>query len=334
MDIACSADRASEQSTLGQKKIAALGFDLGGTKIAAAMFDGHELISDVVKVSTPSGSEAIIEEFLKLVSQFQEKYTVTGIGIATAGIVDTERGYPTSGTNNIPGWAGTQVKRIIEEKTMISVYVENDANAAAYGEAKSQNLVDSPCTIVITLGTGIGGGILLNGEVYHGFEYAAGSVGHLPISLDKRRLCTCGMFDCWEAYGSGIGLSTTAREVLSGLKEEQTPLVKEISHMSAQKLVAAAEQGDPAAKKILALWHEHVCVGLAVLLPIFDPEAFILSGGLSDYIDLTLLRELLKEKTLPGTAQNLSIYKSKLGPNAGLIGAAHLILDQLAVAKS
>jgi glucokinase len=334
MEIACNADRASEQSILEQKKIGALAFDLGGTKIAAAMFDGHELISEVVKVLTPSGPEAIIEAFLKLISQFQERYIVTGIGIGTPGVIDTVKGCPTSSTNNLPGWSGTPIKRLIEEKTMISVYVENDAKAAAYGEAKSQNLMDSPCTIVITLGTGIGGGILLNGEVYHGFEYAAGHVGHIPISLEKKRLCTCGLFDCWEAYASGIGLTVTAREVLSGLKEEQTQLVKEINHMSAQKLVAAAEQGDPAAKNILALWHEHVCAGLAILLPIFDPEAFILSGGLSDYVDLPLLTELLMEKALPGTAQNLTISKSKLGINAGLIGAAHLILDQLAVAKS
>src|SRR5262249_3069483 len=142
-----------------------LGFDIGGTKISAAMFDGHAIVSDVKKVPTPHGAEAIIAAFLKLITEFQESYTVTGIGIATAGIVDTIKGYPVTGTNNIPGWAGTQVKEIIEGKTSIPVYVENDANAAAYGEAKSKNLVNSPCTVVITLGTGIGGGILLNGKV-------------------------------------------------------------------------------------------------------------------------------------------------------------------------
>jgi glucokinase len=139
------------------------------------------------------------------------------------------------------------------------------------------------------------------------------------------------MFDCWEAYGSGIGLTATAHEILASLKPEQSTLVKNTSDLSARVLVAAARGGDPAAKQILDRWHEHICAGLAVLLHIFDPEAFILSGGLSEFVDLQFLSELLKERTYPGMAQKLSIYKSILGPNAGLIGAAHLILDALAV---
>jgi len=316
-----------------QAKTGALGFDIGGTKISAAMFDGNALISDVQKVPTPSGSQAIIEAFLKLIAHFQADYTISGIGIATAGIVDTVEGYPVTGTNNIPGWAGTQVKRIIEAKTNIPVYVENDANAAAYGEAKSQSLATSPCTIVITLGTGIGGGILLNGNVYHGYEYGAGSVGHFRICSENRRQCTCGMFDCWEAYGSGIGLMATAREVLAASKPQETRLFENEKDLNAQVLVAAARSGDPVAKIITDKWHGHVCAGLAVLLHIFDPEAYILTGGLSEFVDLPFLAALLKEQTYPGMAQKLRIYKSTLGPNAGLIGAAHLILDALASEK-
>jgi glucokinase len=333
MDAARSAGEASERPIVQDRKIAALGFDIGGTKISAAMFDGNVLVSDIEKVPTPVGSDAIIEAFLKLITEFQAKYTVVGIGIATAGIVDTVQGFPVNGTNNIPGWAGTQVKRIIESKTMIPVYVENDANAAAYGEAKSQNLATSPCTIVITLGTGIGGGILINGNVYHGYEYGGGTVGHFRICSENRRLCTCGMYDCWEAYGSGIGLTATAHEVLAGLKPDQSSLVT-TKDLSARVLVAAAEKGDLAAKLILDRWHEDVRDGMAVLLHIFDPEAFILTGGLSEFIDLQLLSDLLKQRTYPGMAEKLSIYKSTLGSNAGLIGAAHLILDALAIEKA
>jgi len=312
-------------------KLTALAFDIGGTKICAAMFDGKSIVSDLVKVPTPSGAEAITEAFFQLISQFQAKYTIAGIGIATAGIVDTMEGYPVNGTNNIPGWAGTPIKRIIESKTMIPVYVENDANAAAYGEAKACNLSASPCTVLITLGTGIGGGILLNGKVYHGFEYGAGSVGHFRIRSDNRRLCTCGLFDCWEAYGSGPGLLATARQILSGLTLEQTALAKNLDSLTNDLVLTAALEGDPCAKKIVALWHEDVCAGLAILLPIFDPQAYILSGGLSEFVDLKLLRELLKERTYPGMGEKLSILKSQLGPNAGLIGAAHLALDHLGV---
>jgi glucokinase len=334
MDAARSAGGAGEPLTAHQKKVAALGFDIGGTKISAAMYDGQALVSDVKKVPTPSGSEAIIAAFLKIIADFQDKYTVTGIGIATAGIVDTVAGYPVTGTNNIPGWAGTQVKRIIESKTMIPVYVENDANAAAYGEAKSHNLANSPCTILITLGTGIGGGILLDGKVYHGYEYGAGSVGHFRIGSENKRRCTCGMFDCWEAYGSGIGLTATAKEVLAKVTPEQSPLVTNPGDYSAATLVAAARGGDPAAKQIIDRWHGHVCAGLAVLVHVFDPEAFILSGGLSEFVDLGLLSELLKDNIYPGMAQKLSIRKSALGPNAGLIGAAHLILDALTISNA
>jgi glucokinase len=312
-------------------KRAALAFDIGGTKISAAVFDGRNLASDIVRVPTPHGSEPIIEALIKLVNEFQESYAIGAIGISTAGIVDTVQGYPVNGTNNIPGWAGTHVKEIIERKTALSVYVENDANAAAYGEAKARNLSDSPCTIAITLGTGIGGGILLSGKVYHGFEYGGGSVGHFRICSENKRQCTCGLFDCWEAYGSGPGLLATAKQMLFERTAAQTSLTTNIESLTTGGIFAASTDGDRVAQEILRKWHQHVCAGLAILVPIFDPEAFILSGGLSKFVDLTMLTELLRGQIFPGMAEKLSIYESLLGPDACLIGAGYLALDALNV---
>lgn len=311
-----------------KKKMPALGIDLGGTKISAAAVSEFKLLEEPRIVPTPKGKEHIIDALLELIQEAQKEHILSGVGIATAGIVDTTTGEVVGSTGNLPGWAGTPIKTIIETKTGLHVHVDNDANAAAYGEVRAQFLQAKTCVVALTVGTGIGGGIVVKGELYRGAHYAGGEVGHIKIAFGNHRLCTCGLFDCWETYGSGRGFRGTAKEILTSVMPEQSPLAG-ITDISVEAVVAAAKEKDIIAMRIVNLWHEHLASGIVTLAHTLDPDSFIVSGGMSKFIDYDLLREMVTDRTLPRVSEKLDIYGSTLGTDAGVIGAAQIVLDRV-----
>jgi glucokinase len=314
-------------------KIPALGIDLGGTKILAAPISEGKAIAEPVREATPSGRDNIIDKLLSLIERFRKDYVLAGVGVATAGIVDPSTGEVLGSTPNIPGWTGTKLKKIIESKTMLPVHVENDANAAAYGEATVRNLKDKKCVMLLTIGTGIGGGILIDGELYRGQHFVAGECGHIRINLDNKRFCACGLFDCWEVYGAGKGLLATAKEVLAGKTKEQSPLAENLGALTNEVLVSAAQKGDLLALQAMRIWHEHLCAGMTTLAHTLDPDCFILAGGLSKFINMDMLKELIRDRTLPRVGENLEIYPSLLDNLAGIVGVAQIVLDRLAASE-
>lgn len=163
---------------LVKTKMPAIGVDLGGTKIRAAAVLDRKLISEPRQIATPNGPDNIIQGILDLVAGFQQEYTLAGIGIATAGIVNCETGEVIGSTGNLPGWSGTPLKKELEAKTMLPTLVDNDANAAAYGEAVARDLINTTCVAVVTLGTGIGGGLVVGGKLYRGAHWGGGEIGH------------------------------------------------------------------------------------------------------------------------------------------------------------
>ena len=316
--------------TMLKTKLAAIGIDIGGTKIMAAAVNSDGIVDEPIKVSTAKGPDNIIKQIFELIEHFKKNHVIAGVGIATAGIVDCAAGTVIGATGNLPGWTGTPVKQIIEGKTLLPTYVVNDANAAAYAETHTRKLRDKPCVVALTIGTGIGGGILINGELFYGTNWGAGHCGHIKISMDNKRLCTCGLFDCYEAYASGTGLYATAKEILNNITAEQSPLAKNISNFKNADIFEAASRADLVAIQILNLWHRHLVAGMISIAHTLNPDCFILSGGLSKLIDYDLLSELLIDSTLPAVSKNLKIYKSDLDDYAGIIGAGQLILDRLA----
>jgi glucokinase len=288
------------------------------------------LVSETRTVPTPHGASHIIDAIHELIKYFQKDSVIAGIGIATAGIVNVEIGEVVGSTGNLPGWEGTPLKKIIESQTMLPVHVENDANASAYGECRQAQLSNKECIIVVTLGTGIGVGIILHGKVFRGAHYAAGECGHLKMSLEHKRLCTCGLWDCWEAYGSGRGLVSTGLELLHNVSPEQSALALKKDTLTTQAIIEAAQGGDIIAKRALHNWHEHVASGLASLAHTFDPDCFLITGGMSQFVDYNLLNELTQDRTLPRIAENLDIRPATLGRVGGMIGAAGIVIDQMA----
>lgn len=315
-------------------KMPALGIDLGGTKISAAVVCDERLVTEPYQLPTPRGADKIIDTIMQMLSDFRREHLIAGVGIATAGIVQVDTGEVIGSTGNLPGWEGTPIKTIIERRTMLPVHVENDANASAYGEFTAGNLRDKRCLVVVTLGTGIGVGMVIDGKLYRGAHWAAGECGHMKVAMGNQRLCTCGLFDCWEAYGSGRGLLTTGLEMLSGVSEEQSTLAALGKNLTNKDLIDAANKGDLLGKKALNLWHEHLCSGLVSLAHTLDPDCFVLTGGMSEFVDVELLKELLFDRCLPRVAEKLDVRMSCLGKNGGMVGAASLVLDQIASARS
>ena len=309
----------------------ALGMDLGGTKLSAALVSDHRAISEITTVPTPSGPENIIEMILALIRKFQDETTLAGVGIATAGIVDCTTGAIMGSTPNIDGWTGTELKKIIEAKTMLPVHVDNDGNASTYGDTAVLGLQDKACVVGITIGTGIGAGIVIYGRPYRGASWAAGEVGHLRLTLGNQRLCTCGLYDCWEEYGAGRGLITTTRELLVGHTVSQTELARSPETLTTRAITAAAASGDIIAGKAISIWHEHLAAGMVNIAQILNPDTFILSGGMSNVVDLELLTDLVKDRCLQPVGDVLTICKSELGHYAGIIGAAQVVLDGMVV---
>jgi glucokinase len=318
--------------SLLKSKMPALGIDLGGTKILAApVVEGH-VIGEPLKEATPNGPDKILEKLAAIIARFQTDYVLAGVGIATAGIVDPDTGEIVGSTGNLPGWTGTKLKQVLESKTMLPVHVENDANAAAYGEARVRNLKDKECVVLLTLGTGLGGGILIKGQLYRGAHFSAGECGHIRISLGNQRLCTCGLFDCWEAFVAGRGIVATAKEFAQDKTEAQSSLVAmaKTDRLTPEIVVEQSTKGDILAQKVMRVWHEHLCAGMTSLVHVLDPDCFILSGGLSKCVDVGLITELLSDRTLSHPGNKVEVFISELGYQAGMIGAAHIVLDKVA----
>lgn len=310
-----------------KKQVPAIGIDLGGTKILAGLVSSSKLLGEPMRVPTPQGRDNIVQALLDIVEKFQKETLVLGVGISTAGVVEPKSGEIIGSTGNLPGWSGTKLKHIIQDKTALRTVVENDANSAAYGECHASGLSHKTCVIMVTLGTGIGGGIILNGRLYRGAHFAGGEIGHIKISMENKRHCTCGGWDCWEAYGSGRGLQTTGWEAVQGLAEDKSVLVAKKDNLKTQDIIDAAKAGDMIGRKALELYHKHVAFGMVALCQTFDPDCFVMSGGMSKFVDLKLLKELVQDWTLPTISDNLEIYPACLGEAAGLIGAAQLVLD-------
>jgi glucokinase len=310
-----------------KKDVPALGIDLGGTKISAALVQDSKVIGEPWRVPTPKGREKIIDAVLELIEKFKKDHLIMGVGIATAGIVDPNSGAVVGSTGNLPGWEGTPLKKDIQAKTALRVHVENDANAAAYGEVcANPKCRDKACVVTVTLGTGIGVGIIVNGQVFRGSHFASQG-GHIKISMENRRRCTCGLWDCWEAYGAGRGLLATGHDMLLGITDEQSRMAIKRDSLTNQDILDAARDGEVLAQRMLEQWHQYVAVGMVSLAHVLDPDVFVITGGMSKFVDYTLLREMVADRTLPRVSESLEIHPSMLSEAAGMVGAANLVLS-------
>ena len=303
-----------------KQKKTIMGVDIGGTKIACALVSSGRLSTPIYTVKTPKG-EKILNVVGKFYKRFAKKYLISGIGISTAGMV-SDSGQIVGSTGNIPGWQGTRVKAILQKKYRLPVVVENDANAAAYAEYQIGSAKGANPLLMITLGTGVGGGIVVNGKLVRGAHFAGGEIGHIKLSYTKQRLCTCSRYDCLEAYASGNGL-------LALIKHYFPNKNKSISTRKLFSLAKSKNKDSILAIRAIEDWHFYIALGICNLFHVFDPEKIVLSGGLSEEVDIKYLLQQTKKLFLPALANSVHIEKSVLGNDAGLLGAALLASQSL-----
>ncbi|MCI0386016.1 ROK family glucokinase [Streptomyces sp. CNQ085] len=305
-----------------------IGVDIGGTKIAAGVVDEEGAILETSTVPTPPTAEGVIDAIAKAVRTVSTGHEVDAVGIGAAGYVDDKRATVLFAPNI--KWRSEPLKDKVEQRVGLPVVVENDANAAAWGEYRFGAGQGHDDVVCITLGTGLGGGIIIGGKLHRGRFGVAAEFGHVRVVPDGL-LCGCGSQGCWEQYASGRALVRYARQRANATPEnaeillalgDGTPEGVEGRHIS-----QAARQGCPVAVdsfRELARW---AGAGLADLASLFDPSAFIVGGGVSDEGDLVLepIRKSFRRWLVGGQWRpHAQVLAAQLGGRAGLVGAADL----------
>ncbi len=307
----------------------AIGVDVGGTKVAAGVVDDRGRVIERLKRYTPAASpDDTIGVIAGAVSELLGRYTVDAVGIGAAGFVDQTRANVLFAPNL--AWRDEPVKKLVEEHIGRPVVVENDANAAAWAETKLGAARGHEHVLLITVGTGIGAGIVLDGRLYRGRFGSAGEPGHYRVVPDGR-LCGCGNRGCWEQYASGSALVAEAREFARRSPEAATRLLQlgggSPDGIDGPAVTEAAREGDPGAVRCFEIVGDWLGAGLADLSAILDPGCFVIGGGVSDAGELLLgpARDAY-EHGLTGRSHRpyADVRLAELGPDAGLIGAADL----------
>lgn len=282
----------------------ALAIDVGGTKIYNTIVNNNgEIIGEIEKRPTPKTFEGIKEVLKDIISRYEDDVDV--IAFATAGAVNNKNTRVIGSTGNIAKEYPTLDFQALSKKP---VFVENDANAAAWAEHIIGASNGMPYSIMLTLGTGVGGGIILNNVLYKGKNGAAGEM-HFKMRSDKHRKCTCGSYDCFEAYASGTGLKKTAEEI-SGDPDITTYDVIE-------------NKSRPMMAKILEVWQEDILNGIIGLANLFDPDVIVLSGSMAEFVDTDYLE---REANSQIVTTPFKVVKASAGNYSGMIGAALLAM--------
>ncbi|WP_406266580.1 ROK family glucokinase [Streptomyces sp. NBC_00191] len=305
-----------------------IGVDIGGTKIAAGVVDEEGTILETYTVPTPSTPEGIVDAICSAVAGAGEGHDIEAVGIGAAGYVDDKRATVLFAPNI--QWRHEPLKDKVEQRVGLPVVVENDANAAAWGEYRFGAGQGHEDVICITLGTGLGGGIIIGNKLRRGRFGVAAEFGHIRVVPDGL-LCGCGSQGCWEQYASGRALVRYAKQRANATPENAEVLLGlgdgTVAGIDGKHISAAARQGDPVAIdsfRELARW---AGAGLADLASLFDPSAFIVGGGVSDEGELVLdpIRNSFRRWLIGGQWRpHAQVLAAQLGGKAGLVGAADL----------
>ena len=309
-----------------------IGVDLGGTKTAAALVDGENRIvcKKTAKTEPEKGNAFVAETIARLVSEVLAETGIKAgevglLGVATPGAIDVDNGYVERACNL--DMEHYPLAKALRELTGINnIKLENDANAAALGEAVAGAAKGSSCSVMITLGTGVGGGFVINGKIFSGFNYTGGEFGHMVIAYGGRQ-CNCGRKGCWEAYSSATALISDTKKAMDADPGSYLHEVAKEEGVNGKTAFIAARKGDAAAQKVVDSYISHLACGIVNIINMLQPDILCIGGGVSnegDGLMIPLKEKIAEEIFTQNTGPTTQIRIAQLGNNAGLIGAANL----------
>lgn len=284
-----------------------LAFDIGGTNIKYATLDEKFKITDKNTIATEAqkGGQELVQKIISIIESYSD---IDRVAISTAGQVDSDNGIVVYSTDNIPYYTGMMVKKLIENKTGIPTYVENDVNAFAVGEAKFGAAKGKTDFLALTYGTGIGGALYLDNKLYKGMGCSAGEFGHMVTHAGGKQ-CTCGGEGCYECYAS-------TRALLESVNKRNS------TNLNAFEIFEKENFEKPEIRSVIDQWIDEMIIGLINIIYIFNPPLIVLGGGIMnenyviDLIDRKIYNLLMEN------FRDVNIVRSKLGSDAALLGVA------------
>jgi glucokinase len=306
-----------------------VGIDIGGTKVLAGVVDVYGRVLTRQRRLTPGRSVSAVEDtIVDLVEELRRIHPVLAVGVGAAGFVDVGRSTVTFSPHL--AWRDEPLRSAVAERIHLPVVVDNDANTAALAESRFGAGVGHRFVLCVTLGTGIGGALVLDHRVFRGANGMAGEFGHMQVVKDGHR-CPCGNRGCWEQYASGNALERDARELVAAgspmAHHLRSVAGEDVESLTGVQISDAARAGDPLSRELLADIGDWLGVGLAGLTAAFDPSCIIVGGGLSEAGDLLLEpARIAFRRSLTGRGHRPEppIRAASLGVDAGFIGAADM----------
>lgn len=310
-----------------------IGIDVGGTnvKIALVNDEGKILYSNSVPTRAEMGYEYTVNNIKQAIYDLLketklEPKDIQGIGFGFPGQVDYKAGIVRNAPN-IPGWVEIPIAKIFEDEFHIPTRVDNDVRCAALGELNYGAGKGCENLICITVGTGIGSGLVVNSKLVRGASNAAGEIGHIKLQMNGGPICGCGDTGCLEAFASGPAIVALAEDYIKGGKSTKYRELANGAPITPYIVCEAAKAGDPVAQRIFTIIGEYIGIGMASVVNLLNPEKIIIGGGVADAGEYLLnpLSEALKKRAMKIAGETVKIVHAELGNTAGVIGASLLI---------
>lgn len=299
-----------------------IGIDIGGTAVKYGLLtlEGKLLETGEFPTEAEKGVENLYGNICKVIDKYLSK-EVSGIAVSGTGQIDGTAGKVIGGNPIIPGWIGTNLVEKLETKYGIPAVLENDVNCAALGEKWLGAGKGSDSFVCLTIGTGIGGGIVLDGDIFRGDTYVAGEFGHIQIEKNGEQ-CLCGKKGCYERYASATALVRMVKEKIG-------------KELNGKEIFELEKSGNIAIREVVDKWIDYFTDGLSTIVYIFNPSLIVIGGGVTKQGDYLLNRILksLDSKLGINYKKNLKIKFAELGNNAGMLGAEYLLLKKIGKLK-
>ncbi len=318
---------------MSQEKVYA-GIDIGGTAIKYGLFDATGKI--LHKEQRPTLAEKGPMPLMHLITNIAERllyyaaeedFQVKYLGVGSPGAIDNKTGKVIGPSPNIEGWQGMEIGETLRDRLNLPVMVDNDVNAMSLAELRFGAASGSKSAVCVTVGTGVGGAVIIDGKVWHGANYTAGEVGHMTINFDGPK-CTCGNYGCIEAYCSSQAIiERTKRKVKNGLP----PILQEVlegnlENLTVKKLFTALRKGDEASREVVMETARYLGIGLAGVANLLNPEVMVIGGGITEggggFVEA--VGEEIKKHAFSSAYEKLTVTKAVLGNDAGFMGAGLL----------